>query len=149
MPDNYTRILGLQRSRDIDLADILRHELSPLPSSIFIEDGKLRVADGKSYLFTINSKFQSWNDIFTSLERSFWMALQFSGMCTCHVRLVKDIVDNFASHALHITQSSDVYLVFNRCFEHSTKSGTRKGIALSAIQAVYSLGKLGCVDTYM
>ena len=40
----YTRVLGLQQSRDIDLADILKHELSPLPTSIFKETDEMRMA---------------------------------------------------------------------------------------------------------
>ena len=46
----YSRVLGLQQSRDIDLADILRHELSPLPTSLFKESGEMRIATGKSVL---------------------------------------------------------------------------------------------------
>ena len=46
----YTRILGLQQSRDIDLTDVLKHELSPLPTSVFKETGEMRIATGKASL---------------------------------------------------------------------------------------------------
>lgn len=31
----YSRVLGLQQSRDIDLKDVLEHELSPVPTFMF------------------------------------------------------------------------------------------------------------------
>jgi len=31
----YSRVLGLQQCRDIDFTDILRHELAPLPTTLF------------------------------------------------------------------------------------------------------------------
>lgn len=46
----YSRVLGLQQSRDIDLEDVLKHELSPVLTSMFQETGEMRVAVGKSSL---------------------------------------------------------------------------------------------------
>jgi predicted nucleic acid-binding protein len=60
----YTRVLGLQQSRDVDLANILRHELSPLPTSIFKETGEMRIATRKSSLKQ-NSKSLSLADMST------------------------------------------------------------------------------------
>ena len=31
----YSRVLGLQQSRNIDLAEVLKHELAPFPTSMF------------------------------------------------------------------------------------------------------------------
>ena len=43
----YSRVLGLQQSRKIDLKDVLKHELSPIPTSMFKETGVMRIAVGK------------------------------------------------------------------------------------------------------
>ena len=46
----YSRILGLQQSRRIDFKDVLKHELAPIPTSMFRSSGKMRIASGKSSL---------------------------------------------------------------------------------------------------
>ena len=43
-------MLGLQQSRNIDLAEVLKHELAPFPTSMFKDDGEMRIATTKSDL---------------------------------------------------------------------------------------------------
>ena len=43
----YARVIGLMpSSRDIDIKDVLSHELSPVPTSMFTEDG-MRISKNK------------------------------------------------------------------------------------------------------
>ena len=44
----YSRLLGLQQTRDIDLKNVLKHELAPVPTSMFKESGEMRIATSKS-----------------------------------------------------------------------------------------------------
>ncbi len=47
----YSRVIGLQASsREVDINDILSHELSPIPTSMFTEDGEMRISKAKSLL---------------------------------------------------------------------------------------------------
>jgi len=51
----YSRVLGLQQSRDIDIKTVLAHELSLVPTSMFDDEGKMRIATTKS---TLKKKLQ-------------------------------------------------------------------------------------------
>ena len=51
----YSRVLGLQQCRDIDIKTVLVHELSPVPTSMFDDEAKMRIATMKS---TLKKKLQ-------------------------------------------------------------------------------------------
>lgn len=46
----YYRVLGLQQSRNIDIKAVLAHELSPVPTTMFDDESKMRIATTKSTL---------------------------------------------------------------------------------------------------
>ena len=46
----YSRVLGLQKVRDINLKDILKFELAPVPPSMFEDNGDLKITKSKSVL---------------------------------------------------------------------------------------------------
>ena len=47
----YSRVIGLQaRERDIDIKDVLGHELAPVPTSMYDDNGDMRIAKSKSNL---------------------------------------------------------------------------------------------------
>jgi len=46
----YSRVLGVQQTRSINLTDVLKHELAPIPTSMFKDDGEMRIATTKSEL---------------------------------------------------------------------------------------------------
>ena len=49
----YSRVIGLHASdRPVDIADLLAHELAPVPPSLFTDSGELRTASAKSVLKT-------------------------------------------------------------------------------------------------
>ena len=39
----YTRVIGLQQSRDIDIKEVPTGELSPVPPALFDESGDMRI----------------------------------------------------------------------------------------------------------
>ena len=40
----------MQQTRSINLTDVLKHELAPIPTSMFKDDGEMRIASTKSDL---------------------------------------------------------------------------------------------------
>ena len=56
----YSRVIGLQDSdRPVDIADLLSHELAPVPSALFTDKGELRTASVKSVLKTNTAQLLS------------------------------------------------------------------------------------------
>jgi hypothetical protein len=44
----YSRVIGLQASsREVDIDDVLAHELAPIPTSMFTESGEMRISKGE------------------------------------------------------------------------------------------------------
>ncbi|CAH3177162.1 unnamed protein product [Porites lobata] len=47
----YSRVIGVQASsREIDIEKVISHELAPVPTSMFHDDGSMRICKGKSDL---------------------------------------------------------------------------------------------------
>ena len=47
----YSRVIGLQASsRDCDLQNLFSYELAPIPTSMFTEQGEMKISKGKSLL---------------------------------------------------------------------------------------------------
>ena len=46
----FSRLLGLQQSRNINIDDVLQHEVAPVSTSMFDDKGGLRIAAGRSDL---------------------------------------------------------------------------------------------------
>lgn len=46
----YSRVLGLQNVRGINLQDVLNYELAPVPTSMFEDNGDMRITKSKSTL---------------------------------------------------------------------------------------------------
>ena len=56
----YSRFIGLQASdRPVDTADLLAHELAPVPPALFTDDRELRTASAKSVLKTNTAQLLS------------------------------------------------------------------------------------------
>ena len=50
----YSRVICLQASnRDIDIDNLMSHELAPLPTSLFADSGDMRISTSKSILITV------------------------------------------------------------------------------------------------
>ena len=121
----YYMVLGLQLSREIDLRDVLKYELAPLPTSMFKESGEMRIATGKSSLkkklrVTVSS-CQSQDSEVTIFDGC---ALLWCVHWPCKGTL-QEYIDNFRAYVFGRSVNGDVYVVFDRYFEYSVKSATR------------------------
>ena len=121
----YSRVLGLQLSREIDLMDVLKYELAPLPTSMFKESDEMRIATGKSSLknklkVTVSSHYAQDSEV-TIFDRC---AILWCVHWPCK-GTVQEYVDNFCAYVIGRSVNADVYVVFDRYFEYSVKSVTR------------------------
>ena len=121
----YSRVLGLQQSRDISLKDVLAYELSPVPTAVFEDNGDLRLTKSKA---TLKNKLQ--------VEQSGRLQAnpQFVVIDGCALMwvinwptngTVIDYVENFVSTIRKKLENSNVYLVFDRYHTPSIKDATR------------------------
>lgn len=46
----YSRVIALQRSRDVSMDEVLKFELAPIPTSMFLDSGDMRTSGSKSVL---------------------------------------------------------------------------------------------------
>ena len=46
----YSRVIGLQNARNISMKDVLEYELSPVPTSLYEDNGEMRIMKSKSTL---------------------------------------------------------------------------------------------------
>ena len=124
----YSRVIGLQASsRDIDIKNVLSHELAPVPTSMFHDSGEMRLCKSKSDLknrLAIESSLRcaSTNVKATVLDGSavLWV-IHWPAKGT-----VLDFVQNFKNYLEKRLQNVDVYLVFDRYRDYSTKTVTRQ-----------------------
>lgn len=124
----YSRVIGIQASsRDIDIENVLSHELAPVPTSMFDDSGVLRICKSKSDLKNRLFKESSSRCALSSVS-----ATVLDGSAVLWVvhwpakGVVADYVENFKKFLERKLQDSDVYLVFDRYKEYSTKSVTRQ-----------------------
>ena len=117
----YVRAMALQCSlRNYDTKNLMAHELSPRPASMFDDSGAMKVAKTKSVLK---------NDLKVEVARRH-AAVDASFLDGCAVLwvvswptggIVQDFLDNFRRHIKGYLESSDVYLVFDRYTAGSIK----------------------------
>ena len=123
----YARAMGLQSSaRDLDSTRLMRHELSPIP--MFDENGNMRDAKTKSFLKNALKVEVSRRPAEQDVQATFldgcavlWV-VPWPTSGTVHDYLVW-----FRSYLHGHLAKSDVYLVFDRYIEGSTKEATRRG----------------------
>lgn len=118
-------MLGLQQTCKIDLAHVLKHELSPVPTSMFKDNGKLKIATTKSDLknklkVSILSRMVANVDAMVIDKCALLWSIHWPEKGTG-----KDYVDNFSGCIMSKTSHLDVYLTFDRYYEYSIKSVTR------------------------
>ena len=128
----YSRALALQAtSRNIDAKALFSHELAPYPLSMFDDSGDMRLCSSKSDLKNKTQVAMTGNSI-GSLDclvldgcAILWV-VQWPSSSLHQKALVKDFVDSFQSYILNKLQDTEVYLVFDRYIEYSTKGATRR-----------------------
>ena len=128
----YSRALALQAtSRKIDTQTLLSHELSSYPLSLFDDSGEMRLCSSKAVLKTKTHVEMLGRNI-SSLECQvldgcaiLWV-IQWPSNTGKEKAQVKDFIDSFVSFILYKMQEADIYLVFDRYLDYSTKTSTRQ-----------------------
>ena len=120
-------MIGIQASlRDIDIKKVLSHELAAVPTSVFHDSGAMRICKAKSDL-----KKRLGKEASSQCSTSNVAASVLDGSAVLWVvhwpakGVIADFVDNFKSFHLKKLPESDVYLIFDRYREYSTKSVTK------------------------
>ena len=125
----YARAKGLQSSvRDIDATTLMGHELSPIPTSMFDENGNMRDAKTKS-----NLKNALKVEVSRRLAEQDVQATFLDGCAVLWIvpwptpGTVHDYLVRFRSYLHGHLAKSDVYLVLDRYIEGCTKEAIRRG----------------------
>ena len=125
----YSRVIGIQASsRDIDIENVLSHELAPVPTSMFEDSGTMRLCKGKSDLKNRLAKEASSRCSISSVT-----SIVLDGSAILWVvhwpakGVIADFVINFKKYIEKKLLEGDVYLIFDRYREYSTKNVTRSG----------------------
>ena len=130
----YSRVIGIQASsRELGLKKVLSYELAPVPTSMHHDSGAARMCKAKSDLNKrlareTSSRIVETNQTAVVLDGSaiLWV-VHWPAKGT-----VVDFVNNFKKYISNKLHESDVYLVFDRYRDYSTKSVTRQTRASDA-----------------
>ena len=126
----YARVIGLMVSqRDIDFHTVLNCELAPYPSSMFYSDESLRIATGK---YRLKQSLAGTTSVSEWGEPSVLVVDVSAVLWTLHWPTCGTVHNPVKSFEMWIQQrmaSSDEHLVFDRSYDLSTKSSTRRGRA--------------------
>lgn len=135
----YSRVIGLQASgRDIDIKDVLGHELAPVPTSMFDDTGDMRIAKSKSTLkkilqVDVSDRVAGGTNISVLDGSAILWVVPWPADGT-----VKDYIANFKYAIGKRLLTEDVYLIFDRYYDYSTKSVTR-GSRATGVSRVHHL----------
>ncbi|KAK5922319.1 hypothetical protein CgunFtcFv8_019592 [Champsocephalus gunnari] len=111
----YARAMALQSShRKFDTNNLMSHELSPKPTSMFDDSGHMKEAKTKSTLknalkVEVSSRHADVTASFLDGCAVMWVVSWPTGGGT-----VQDFLNNFHRHIQVHLQTSDVYLIFDR-----------------------------------
>ncbi|CAB3980025.1 Hypothetical predicted protein [Paramuricea clavata] len=135
-----SRVIGIQASSwDIDIKKVLSHELAPVPTSMFLDSGAMRICKATSEFKKRLAKEAS-----SRCNMSTVAATVLDGSAVLWVvhwpvkGVIADFVENFKGFLLKKLLDSVVYLIFDRYREYSTKSVTRDARTCEASR-VYQL----------
>jgi len=131
----YSRVIGLQASgRDIDIKDVLGHELGPVPTSMFDDTGDMGIAKFKS---TLKKILEASDRVAGGANVSVLDGLAIIWVVSWSADgSVKDYIANF-KYAIG-KRLRDVYLIFDRYYDYNTKSVTR-GSRATGVSRVHHL----------
>jgi hypothetical protein len=120
----YSRVMGLIHTRQVDLENIFEHELAPVPTSMFKENGDIRSGvkaglKGKLQVEQSARILLPAEVIIIDGCAMFWV-LHWPTSGT-----VEDYINIFVEYVLKKLHDSDTYVVFDRYYDYSIKSSTR------------------------
>ena len=124
----FSRLVCLQASsREVNLKELLAYELAPIPTSLFSENGSMRVAKSKSVLKQLLKVDVSARATRYDISR----AIIYGSAILYTIRWPSSgTVGDFVTKYRHFIESKlvdkDVYVIFDRYREYSTKCTTRE-----------------------
>ena len=121
----YSRVIALQLSRDVSREDVLKFELVPIPTAMFLNSGEMRTCGSKSVL---KNKLIVQRSSRTTETPNVIVIDGCAVMWTVNWPAEgtgEDFVNNFSETVLWKLKEANVNLVFDRYYVYSTKSDTR------------------------
>lgn len=121
----FNRTLGILGTGEVDMPALFSHELAPIPTSLFVEDGGMRPASSKSKLMNCLEVQQSYRNVpqpkLAVLDGCaiLWVIHWPPG------GTVQDLATTLAKYIQRKLVIGDVNLVFDRYYDFSTKGCTR------------------------
>ena len=136
----YSRIIGQQASgRDVDIKAVLSYELAPVPTSMFDPTGEMRAATSKS---SFKQQLQVEVSARTTVSETSVVVIDGSALLWVIPWPAEGTTTDFTNNLKHVIakklKAGDVHLVFDRYYDYSTKSVTRKARA-SGVSQVHKL----------
>ena len=138
----YSRVLCLQKVRDVNMKDVLGYELSHVPPSMFDKTGDMRISKAKS---TLKAKLQVE---LTMRRTASPKATVLDGCAILWVirwpahGIVKDFVENLFEYISNLQKVCDTYLIFDRYYQESIKEITRTSRAAKHASREHQLSLL-------
>ena len=135
-------MLVLVSSRELDKEKIFHHELSPVPTSMFDNNGNMRDSKTKS---TLKNMIQVQHSNRTHSSNQLPAVLLTDGcavLWTVHYPssgTVNDFVNCFVTYIVHELRKNDVHLIFDRYQDFSIKSVTRTSRAGKQVSRKHKL----------
>lgn len=138
----FSRFMVLVSSRELDKEKIFHHELSPVPTSMFDNNGNMRDSKTKSNL---KNMIQVQHSNRTQSSKQLPAVLLIDGsavLWTVHYPssgIVNDFVNCFVTYIVHELKKNDVHLIFDRYQDFSIKSITRTSRAGKQVSRKHKL----------
>ena len=121
----YSRVMGLMSSRDVDIKDMLSHELAPVPTSMIKDSGEMRITKSNP---TLKRKLQVEHssrtlptpDTIVVGGCAILWTIQWPkhGTVQYYVNIVLEYIFGRLQH-------SDVIVIFDLYYEYTIKRSTR------------------------
>ncbi|KAL8568389.1 hypothetical protein ACOMHN_066414 [Nucella lapillus] len=128
----FSRVIGLQASsRNVDFQDVLSYELAPIPTALFDDSGEMRICKSKADLkmkTRVEVSVRNANQMDCTILDGcavLWV-VPWPASSETNQALVSHYVESFVQYLQHKLRTGDVYLVFDRHIEFSTKCSARK-----------------------
>ncbi|KAJ8884145.1 hypothetical protein PR048_016002 [Dryococelus australis] len=131
-------IINIANSHEIDISRTLDYELSPFPTSMFTEEGEMRISKAKSLLrkmlqVSVSTRMIPKQDIIIIDGMALSWVVHWSNQGT-----VTTLIPNLKHILKCKLESSEVYLIFDWYYDYSAKSPIR-GTRPSSASRVYKL----------
>ena len=138
----YSRVMCLQKVRDIDMKDVLGYELAAVPPSMFDETSEMHITKSKSTLKTnLQVELTDRRSIPPDVLVLDGCAILWVVNWPAH-GLVQDFIRNVVDYVSSHLRIADTYLIFDRYYDNSIKETTRTSRAGNNASRQHQLSNL-------